>query len=68
MCGNVQMDSRELIRRIKADGWIEIGVVGSHHHFKHPVKPGKVTIPHPRKDLALGTVRSILKQAGLINR
>jgi len=50
----MRMDSRERVKRIKADGWVEVGVVGSHHHFKHPVKPGKVTIPHPRKDLALG--------------
>jgi len=62
------MDSRELIRRIKADGWYLVGSVGSHHHFKHPLKPGKVTIPHPRKDLAPGTVRSIFKQAGLTTR
>jgi predicted RNA binding protein YcfA (HicA-like mRNA interferase family) len=41
------------------------GITGSHHHFKHEKKPGKVTVPHPKKDLPNGTVRSILKQAGL---
>lgn len=41
------------------------GVNGSHHHFKHPTKPGLVTIPHPKKDLLAKTVGSILKQAGL---
>lgn len=40
-------------------------VRGSHHHFKHPTKEGLVTVPHPKKDLPKGTVKSILKQAGL---
>lgn len=38
---------------------------GSHHHFKHSEKKGIVTIPHPKKDVPIGTVKSILKQAGL---
>jgi predicted RNA binding protein YcfA (HicA-like mRNA interferase family) len=56
--------SRELIRRLKADGWERVAVTGSHHQFKHPTKPGRVTVPHPRKDLPLATVRSIFRQAG----
>ena len=36
--------SRDLIRELEADGWVHIGTTGSHHHFKHPTKPGKVTI------------------------
>nr|WP_073106284.1 type II toxin-antitoxin system HicA family toxin [Pollutimonas bauzanensis] len=48
-----------------ADGWVHIHTVGSHHHFRHPAKPGKVTVPHPGKDLPLPTVRSIYRQAGL---
>ncbi|MFN5812090.1 MAG: type II toxin-antitoxin system HicA family toxin [Burkholderiales bacterium] len=59
------MKSTDLINKIKADGWYLVQVVGSHHQFKHPFKLGKVTVPHPRKDLPLPTVRSILKQAGL---
>lgn len=59
------MKSIELIKRIQADGWYLVHVVGSHHQFKHPLKAGKVTVPHPKKDLPLPTVRSILKQAGL---
>jgi predicted RNA binding protein YcfA (HicA-like mRNA interferase family) len=47
---------------------MHIGTTGSHHHFKHAVKPGKVTVPHPKKDLPIGTVRSILRQAGLLNQ
>jgi len=57
--------SAEIIKQIKADGWYLVHVVGSHHQFKHPSKTGKVTVPHPKKDLPLATVRSILKQAGL---
>ncbi|MEQ1122588.1 type II toxin-antitoxin system HicA family toxin [Acinetobacter seifertii] len=59
------MKSLDLIKMIEADGWNEVRVTGSHHHFKHPTKKGLVTIPHPKKDLPNGTVKSILKQAGL---
>ena len=57
-------DSRKIIARLKSDGWDEIGVTGSHHHFKHSSKAGKVTVPHPKKDLPRGTIASIYKQAG----
>ncbi|MCF9034729.1 type II toxin-antitoxin system HicA family toxin [Acinetobacter nectaris] len=59
------MQSRQLIKMIEADGWYEVGVKGSHHQFKHPTKKGRVTIPHPKKDLPSGTVKNILKQASL---
>jgi predicted RNA binding protein YcfA (HicA-like mRNA interferase family) len=59
------MKSIDIIRRLKADGWYLVHAVGSHHQFKHPSKPGKVTVPHPKKDLLIATVRSIIKQAGL---
>ncbi|GAA0582071.1 type II toxin-antitoxin system HicA family toxin [Caenispirillum bisanense] len=59
------MDSREVIRRLEADGWVLARVKGSHHHYVHPVKPGITTVPHPKKDLKVGTLRSIEKQAGL---
>jgi predicted RNA binding protein YcfA (HicA-like mRNA interferase family) len=61
----VGRDSRDIIRELRADGWFEVAVVGSHHHFEHPTKPGKVTVPHPRKDLHPKTVRSIYRQAQL---
>lgn len=57
--------SREIIKKIEKDGWYLVRARGSHHQFKHPTKPGKVTIPHPKKDLPKKTVESILKQAGL---
>ncbi|MGA4636162.1 type II toxin-antitoxin system HicA family toxin [Pseudomonas solani] len=62
------MRSREVIEKIKEDGWyeVEVEVKGSHHQFKHPNKPGRVTVPHHKSDLPIGTVRSILKQAGLL--
>lgn len=58
------MDSRDVIRRLKAWGWVEIGRKGSHVQLKHPEKPGRVTVPHPRKDLPAGTLGSIERQAG----
>jgi predicted RNA binding protein YcfA (HicA-like mRNA interferase family) len=64
----MERDSRRLIKLLEADGWVQIGVTGSHHHFKHPAKPGKVTIPHPRKDIPTGTVRALLRQAGLLDK
>nr|WP_255200394.1 type II toxin-antitoxin system HicA family toxin [Halomonas titanicae] len=43
-----------------------VRVNGSHHHFRHPTKPGTVTVPHPKKDLKTGLVRAIRKSAGLL--
>ncbi|MBO1853259.1 type II toxin-antitoxin system HicA family toxin [Burkholderia cenocepacia] len=59
------MSSSELIRMLEADGWFLVRTKGSHHHFKHPTKPGLATVPHPNKDLPMGTTKSILKTAGL---
>lgn len=58
------MKSAEIIRRLEANGWVLHHVKGSHHQFKHANKKGKVTVPHPEKDLPRGTLRSIYKQAG----
>ena len=43
--------SREVIQLLKADGWFEVNVVGSHHQFKHPTKKGRVPVKHPDKDI-----------------
>lgn len=59
------MKSMELIKLMEKDGWYLVAVRGSHHQFKHPSKTGRVTVPHPKKDLGTGLVRAILKQAGL---
>lgn len=59
------MSSAEVISRIKAAGWKFARSKGSHHHFKHDTHPGIVTVPHPRKDLPIGTLRSIERQSGV---
>jgi predicted RNA binding protein YcfA (HicA-like mRNA interferase family) len=59
------MDSREIIRRLKDDGWFEVAQAGSHKQFKHPTKPGRVTVPAPRRDVPAGTLRSIEKQGSI---
>lgn len=57
--------SREIIKILITDGWYLEAVRGDHYQFKHPVKKGKVTVPHPKKNLPIRTVKSILKQAGI---
>lgn len=56
---------KEMERIILADGWVLKSQVGSHRHYIHPIKSGKVTIAFHGKDLPKGTENSILKQAGL---
>ncbi len=58
------MTSKEIIKRLKREGWELVAVSGSHHKFKHPEKPGYVTVIHPNHDFAIGTLRSIFRQAG----
>ena len=57
--------SREVIKILEKDGWYLVGTVGSHHQYKHPSKPGRVTITHPIKDIPIGTLKNIEKQAGI---
>jgi predicted RNA binding protein YcfA (HicA-like mRNA interferase family) len=57
--------SRQIIRKLLDDGWYEVGCKGDHHQFKHLTKPGKITVTHPVADIPIGTVRNILKQAGV---
>ncbi len=59
------MKSADVIRLLKEAGWVEVRVKGSHHQFKHPDKATLVTVPHPKKDIPIGTVHNILKAAGL---
>ncbi len=58
--------SREVLKILQDDGWYEVGCVGDHHQLKHRSKPGRVTITHPKKDIPLGTLKAIEKQAGVI--
>ena len=57
--------SSELIKMLESDGWRLVGTKGSHHQFKHPIKKGRVTVVHPKKDVEIGTLYNILRQAGL---
>ena len=60
------MKVRDIIKMIEADGWYVVATKGSQRQYKHPKKPGRVTIAgHPDHDLAPGTLNSILKQAKL---
>lgn len=57
---------REAIKLVEADGWRLVQVTGSHRQFKHPTKPGRVTIPgNPSKHLPAWLWHSILRQARL---
>jgi predicted RNA binding protein YcfA (HicA-like mRNA interferase family) len=60
------MKIRDVIKLIEADGWYVVATRGSHRQYKHPTKPGRVTIAgHPGDELAPGTLNSVLKQAQL---
>ena len=59
------MDSREIMHRLEADGWYRVGQRGSHVQLKHPTKPGRVTVPHPEKDIPVKTLKSIERQSGI---
>jgi predicted RNA binding protein YcfA (HicA-like mRNA interferase family) len=58
------MKVRDIITRIEANGWREIAQKGSHRQFKHPTKPGRLTIAgKPGYEPPTGTVKSIFRQA-----
>lgn len=59
------MTSQEVINILRRNGWVFHHATGSHHIFRNPLKPGHVTVPHPRKDMALSTIKSIERQSGL---
>lgn len=57
-------DSRDIIQRLRKDGFELVSVGGSHHKFFHSVLRRRVIVPHPKKDLPIGTVRAIYRDAG----
>jgi predicted RNA binding protein YcfA (HicA-like mRNA interferase family) len=57
-------DSHDIIRRLRQDGFRPVSARGSHHKLVHPTSRRMVIVPHPRKDIPPGTVRSIYRQAG----
>jgi predicted RNA binding protein YcfA (HicA-like mRNA interferase family) len=61
------MKVRKVIKLIEDDGWVLTRTRGSHRQYKHPTKPGLVTVPGKLgRDLPFGLLQSILKQAGLL--
>ena len=63
--GGDNLNPKELIKILEADGWQLIRVRGSHHIFKHPMRSGMLIVPYHTNDMKLGTVNQILKDAGL---
>ena len=61
---SIGMNSREIIKRLLNDGWVCVRTKGSHRQYKHPERPGLVTVPHPKKNFPAGTLKSIYRQAG----
>ena len=60
------MKVREVIRVLKADGWVLVSTEGSHRQFKHPAKTGRVTVSGALgDDMPKGTLASVKRQAGL---
>jgi predicted RNA binding protein YcfA (HicA-like mRNA interferase family) len=60
------MKVSDILRMLSENGWYLASTKGSHRQFKHPSKPGRVTVAgKPSDDLAPGTLNSILKQSGL---
>lgn len=59
------MKVRELLKLLKEDGWVEKTQKGSHLQLEHNTKLGKVTVPIHGGDIPIGTLNSILKQAGM---
>lgn len=61
---NSCVDSREIMARLRRDRWTLVRSKGSHRQFRHPDRPGLITVPHARRDFPVGTLRSIFRQAG----
>ena len=57
--------SKDVIRALERDGWYRVDQTGSHVHFKHETSRERFTIPHPVKDLPIGTLKSIQKTSGV---
>ena len=57
--------SREVIAILQKDGWEHVDTRGDHYQFKHPIKKGRVTVPHPKKDLSTDVIKSISLQSGI---
>lgn len=58
----IPTNSKEIVRRLEAEGWVLVSSKGSHHKFRCGGQ--SLIVPHPKKDLPLGTARSIARAAG----
>ncbi len=63
----VLTDSRDIVRRLEATGFVLVSSRGAHHKYRHKETGRVVILPHPRRDIPIGTVRSIYRQAGWLN-
>ena len=59
------MHTRKIMKALEKAGWELTRVKGDHHIYKHPTRPGIVVLPHPKRDLPVGTLREIEKVSGL---
>lgn len=59
------MESRVILQKLAEAGWEQVSKKGSHVQLKHPTRKGKVTVPHPERDIPIGTVKSIERQSGV---
>ncbi|NYT25046.1 type II toxin-antitoxin system HicA family toxin [Alcaligenaceae bacterium] len=59
------MNSKDLIKQLEKAGWQLQNVKGSRYVYRHPTLPGHISVPHPKKDLGIGIVTKLLRQAGL---
>ena len=64
MAGGLERDSKKIIRRLEAEGWVRVKTSGSHHKFKHPARRHHIVVAHPAKDIPTGTARAIARAAG----
>lgn len=58
----MERDSRKIVKRLKEEGYEHLGSKGSHHKFRKGA--ATIIVPHPKKDLPIGTARAIAKMAG----
>ncbi len=59
------MNSRDVIKALQKDGWYEVNPAGSHKQCQHPTKNGRVTMPHPKRNIPIRALNSMEKQAGI---
>lgn len=60
----MERNSKAIVKRLEKEGFVLVAVSGSHHKYRRNGQT--VIVPHPKKDLPVGTARAIAKQAGWI--